>query len=306
MVKKKSERKPKNIMEAVGFQNIFNSEKTDFLLGLIILIIATYIIIAMVSFLNTGQADQSILEDLRPGEWLNTNRTFKNYCGSIGSIIAYTLITVNFGLPAFIIPVFLIIVGLKMMKICTINLWKWFMCLAIVMIWTSVSFAKFLAPFMENYIFNPGGNHGLFCVQTMENVIGAPGLTAVLIFVAIAFLTYLSSETINIVRKILNPVGYLTRKIKFTVINNANHDSSESSETIYEDKTNTTIQEVSPIKDDTPEEAEIHTPTVIDLTEDISDNNNKTKEPEKEKTDNPDSELIVEISKTTERPDNFE
>ena len=75
----------------------------------------------MVSFLNTGQADQSILEDLRPGEWLNTNRTFKNYCGSIGSIIAYTLITVNFGLPAFIIPVFLIIVGLKMMKICTIN-----------------------------------------------------------------------------------------------------------------------------------------------------------------------------------------
>lgn len=27
MVKKKSERKPKNIMEAVGFQNIFNSEK---------------------------------------------------------------------------------------------------------------------------------------------------------------------------------------------------------------------------------------------------------------------------------------
>lgn len=103
----------------------------------------------MVSFLNTGQADQSILEDLRPGEWLNTNRTFKNYCGSIGSIIAYTLITVNFGLPAFIIPVFLIIVGLKMMKICTINLWKWFMCLAIVMIWTSVSFAKFLAPFME-------------------------------------------------------------------------------------------------------------------------------------------------------------
>ena len=303
MVKKKSERKPKNIMEAVGFQNIFNSEKTDFLLGLIILIIATYIIIAMVSFLNTGQADQSILEDLRPGEWLNTNRTFKNYCGSIGSIIAYTLITVNFGLPAFIIPVFLIIVGLKMMKICTINLWKWFMCLAIVMIWTSVSFAKFLAPFMENYIFNPGGNHGLFCVQTMENVIGAPGLTAVLIFVAIAFLTYLSSETINIVRKILNPVGYLTRKIKFTVINNANHDSSESSETIYEDKTNTTIQEVSPTKDDTPEETEIHTPTVIDLTEDISDNNNKAKEPEKEKTDNPDSELIVEISKTTERPD---
>lgn len=305
MVKKKSERKPKNIMEAVGFQNIFNSEKTDFLLGLIILIIATYIIIAMVSFLNTGQADQSILEDLRPGEWLNTNHVFKNYCGSIGSIIAYTLITVNFGLPAFIIPVFFIIVGLKMMKICTVNLWKWFMCLTIVMIWTSVSFAKFLAPLMENCIFNPGGNHGLFCVQNMENVIGAPGLTAVLIFVAIAFLTYLSAETINIVRKVLNPVGYLTRKVKFTVISNTNHDSSDIQIAENEDKKDMAGMNDSVIKDKIPDNSEtIHTPTVIDLTEDLSEKGDKKKiSDEKEPAKDSNNELVVEISKNPERPD---
>ena len=34
MTRKKSDRKPKNIGEAVGFRNIFNSEKTDFLIGL--------------------------------------------------------------------------------------------------------------------------------------------------------------------------------------------------------------------------------------------------------------------------------
>ena len=87
--RKKPERKPKNVGEAVGFQNIFSNEKTDFLLGAILLVIAVYVIIAMVSYFQTGQADQSILEDLRPREWMNSDRSFSNYCGSIGAIIAY-------------------------------------------------------------------------------------------------------------------------------------------------------------------------------------------------------------------------
>ena len=81
MVRKKSERKPKTIGEAIGFKNIFSNEKINFLLGLVLLFIAVYLVIAMVSFFNTGQADQSILEDLRPGEWINTDKEFSNYCG---------------------------------------------------------------------------------------------------------------------------------------------------------------------------------------------------------------------------------
>ena len=74
MARKKSDRKPKNIGEAVGFRNIFNSEKTDFLLGLVLLLLAIYTIIVMISYLSTGQADQSLLDNLRPGECINTNR----------------------------------------------------------------------------------------------------------------------------------------------------------------------------------------------------------------------------------------
>ena len=62
MARKKSDRKPKNLGEAVGFRNIFSNEKTDFLLGLILLLIAIFVIIAMVSFFSTGQGDQSRLE----------------------------------------------------------------------------------------------------------------------------------------------------------------------------------------------------------------------------------------------------
>lgn len=217
MAKKRPTRKQKSFSEAIGIKYIFGNETTDFFLGLILLAVAVFMTIAMVSYFSTGQADQSILENMRPGEWLNRHQEFTNYCGSFGAIVSYYLITINFGLPAFLIPGFIILVALKLMRAYSVNLWKWFLGMALVMIWGSITFAKFLTPLLDNQVFNPGGNHGLFCVQQLENMIGPPGLTGILLIVALAFLTYLSAETIEIIRKALNPVKYITDKVKFTV-----------------------------------------------------------------------------------------
>lgn len=219
MARKKTERKPKNFGEAIGFKNIFSNEKTDFLLGLVLTLAAIYMVIAMVSYINTGQEDQSILENLRPGEWINTDKQFANYCGSIGAMIAYSLITINFGLPAFLIPMFIILVGVRLMSVYRVNLWKWFFGMAVVMVWSSITLSKFLTPIMGDFVFNPGGDHGVFCVQWVQNIIGEPGLIAVLLLAALVFLTYISSETITIIRKALNPIKYLTSKVKLTVTN---------------------------------------------------------------------------------------
>ena len=228
MGKKKSNRKSNTLGKVVGFQDILNSEKTDFLLGLILFFIAGYLLIAMVSFLFTGQADQSILESLRAGEWLNSNRMFTNICGSIGAILSYELITLTFGISAFLIPVFVILAGLKLMRIYQPNLWKWFFYLMIVMEWCSISFAKFLTPLCGNLSFNPGGAHGLYCMQTIENVVGAPGLIILLAFTALTFLTYLSAKTITYVRYVMNPVKYITSRVKLTVTNHLNDDEAEN------------------------------------------------------------------------------
>ena len=262
MARNKTGRKPKNFGEAVGIRNIFESETTDFFLGLVLLALSIYMVIAMVSYFSTGQADQSILENLRPGEWLNTKQEFTNYCGSVGALLSYYLITVNFGLPSFLIPAFFVLVALKLMKAYRVNLWKWFFGMALVMVWSSVTLAKFLTPLMGEQVFNPGGNHGVFCVQQLENIIGPPGLTAVLFLVALAFLTYLSAETIEIVRKALNPVKYITDKVKFTVTNHdtaANEMGDTNEELMVVD---TTDEEPTADKhnDETPT-------TVVDLTD---------------------------------------
>ena len=219
MARKKTAGRAKSFSEAIGLQYIFNNTITDFFLGLALLVVAVVMILAMISFLSTGAADQSLLENMQPGEWTNTQQLFQNYCGSMGAILSYWLMAVNFGFPAFLIPCFVVMVGFQLMNVYRVNLWKWFFCMMVVMIWSSVTFAKFLTPIFGSLIFNPGGKHGMFVVQTLENVIGPPGLTAILLFVAIAFLTYITTETITIVRKALNPIGYISNKVKFEITN---------------------------------------------------------------------------------------
>ena len=207
MAKKKAEHKPAKLKEALGLSSFLRSERTDFLVGLIVILFAIYLFVAMSSYLSTGAADQSILESMRPGEWLNTERIFQNSCRSLGAILSYFFITKNFGFAAFLIPSFLVLAGIRLMRICMVNLWKWFFGMAIAMYWLSVFLAKVVAPFAGELVFNPGGRHGAMCVEYSENVIGSPGLAAILFFIAIALLTFISSQTIIWFRRVLNPLA---------------------------------------------------------------------------------------------------
>lgn len=291
MAKKKVDKKPQNISEAMGLQNIINNEKVDFVIGLFFVVCSIVLLIAFVSYFYTGKADQSILEDLRPGEWLNNDDLFQNKCRSFGAILSYYFITKEFGLAAFIIPFFFILIGLKMMKVYRINLLKWFLGCSLTMIWSSITLSKFLTPVMGDQVFNPGGGHGLFCVQHIENVIGTPGLIALLLITAITFLTYLTSETINIIRKLLNPVKFLTDRIRFTVTNN------EPEEKVAEQvKTEPIVEPVveEPIKEEIREEEPAET---VMLSPEITPTPTPKEKPEPvEKEDI----LTVEVASKTE------
>ena len=223
MAKKKPAAKSASFMEALGVKNIFQNEKVNFILGLVLFGVAIYLILSFVSYFSSGAADQTLIESPRDGEMANQNGEFQNSCGSLGAYAAYFFIKRCFGFSAFLVPVFLILMSLRLMRAySSLNLWKWFMVLMLVMIWLSVTFAKFLSPLFIDSAFCPGGDHGLFICQQIEGYLGAPGLTAVLALVAIAFLTYVSAETIYFIRKLLNPSN-IFKKVKFTI-----HDPSKN------------------------------------------------------------------------------
>lgn len=219
MAKKKIMRTDKSFSEVIGLKSVLQNDILNFIFGIILVLLSIYVIIAFISYFSTGQYDQSIILDHSPHEILNKNGEFKNSCGSFGAFVSYFFISRCFGLSAFIIPVFMGMAGLRLVRAYKINLLKWFFCLMIAMIWFSVASAKLLTPIMGSSIFNPGGDHGLYCSQWLENIVGVYGLMAILLLTAVVFLTYLSKETISVVRNILNPVGTLTGRVTFGIKN---------------------------------------------------------------------------------------
>ena len=215
MAKKKKTSTKSSFNSVTGF-DMFKNEKMNFIVGLVMLSLSIFMTVAFVSFINTGDIDLSMIESPRPGEIMNEKGEFVNACGSLGAYLAYFFMKRCFGLAAFAIPFFLILASLKMMRVYTIVLSKWFLGTSIVMIWASVTLAKFLSPVFTDSCYNPGGDHGRYACQWTENLVGAPGLTALLLITAIAFLTYLSMETIYVIRKILNP-SLIFNKVKFEV-----------------------------------------------------------------------------------------
>ena len=288
MAKKKQTKQPKpakSFSEAIGIKNIFQNDIFNGIFGFSLFIIAVYMIIAFISYFTTGQADQSLVLDLKPGEWMNTQREFQNTCGSTGALLSYFFISRCFGFAAFVIPVLLAVFGLRISKAYTkINLLKWFLSLVVIMLWCSVTFAKFLTPFLGDQVYNPGGDHGAFVCQWLENVIGSPGLMAVLGIVAIIFLTYISNETINVIRKLLNPVSIITDRVKFRITN-----VSEGNEPEPEPAPVPAYEDPAPSQ-------------TIDLT-DANDDANKTSEPHVNKGDETGEEIAGKKDEAAEKTD---
>lgn len=239
MAKKKKTNTVSSFKETIGFDKIFHNERLNFFIGFLLLFVAGYLIWAFISYFTTGAADQSMIETPKDGEILNQNGEFQNACGSLGAYSAWYFIKRCFGLPAFLIPIFIILLSVNLMRAYKVNLLKWFMTLAIIMIWASVTLAKFMTPFFSESHYNPGGDHGLAMCDMIQGLLGAPGLVFLLGVTAIAFLIYLSTETIFFIRKLFNPLRYL-KKIPMNVHvgkgdTDDNQPESENEDEIVED-----------------------------------------------------------------------
>lgn len=297
MAKKKKEKTPKTFSEAIGAHYIIN-DKTGFVLGIVLLCLALYVLVAFISYFSTGEADQSLVTALRPGEIENSTKVFQNSCGSVGALLSYFLIARCFGIPAFIIPLYIILCGVRMIKAYEkINLWKWFFGMALIMVWSSITFAKFLTPLMGDNIFNPGGDHGAFVVEYVENIIGSPGLIAILAITMIAFLTYLTSETITVIKKLLNPVGYLRDKVKFTIVQH-NIEKDKIGESTQEMET-AAVEKLQNIEAQTVEFLDDDLPNVV-IKPNAKDKKN-TKEDDSKPTDNSEIGIEVDIPEAVEK-----
>lgn len=140
--KKKSEKKQKKA--SLKF-NFITDRKFHLFIGFTLLLISIFLGVSFISYLNTGQADQSVVEAYTSTNVKESGAEVQNAFGLIGAIAAHYFIFLWFGIAAILIPPFLFIVAYRIIWFrALLPITKTFNFVVFYLIWISMVMGYFL------------------------------------------------------------------------------------------------------------------------------------------------------------------
>jgi S-DNA-T family DNA segregation ATPase FtsK/SpoIIIE len=112
--KEKRGRGPKS-KSRISFE-IFRDPRLVLATGFFLIITSLYLLIAFLSYLFTGKADQSVVEALSRSGIIDWGKEAQNWLGLGGAWISHVFIFKSMGISAFFIPPLLFLTGLKLVS----------------------------------------------------------------------------------------------------------------------------------------------------------------------------------------------
>lgn len=200
MAKKKTVKKKLNKLSEIV--ELIRKDRPRFILGVSIIFIGLYIFWGEVSFFFTGAVDQSKVLNKSFFDLVTEKQVIANWTGVIGAFAAEEFINDWFGVFSLIIPVFLITVGLKLIKVIDTSLIKAFVLSAFGLIWGSITCSLTLSRLFEDSYVIWGGAHGMEVEGLLENSIGIFGVILVIVLLFIIFMVVVKKTSIDFFRKI--------------------------------------------------------------------------------------------------------
>ncbi|MDR2917500.1 MAG: DNA translocase FtsK [Tannerella sp.] len=189
------------------------SERVHFVVGLLICFFTVYIGIAVLSFFFTGAADQSIVSNLEVSDLISKKGAVSNWAGIRGAYMADVIMNRWFGIPSLFLLFFMGSVGVKLMKLCKINLLKRFLICSILTIWGSLFLAFSFSWVGDGSFFYLGGQHGYLLSEWLVGNIGHIGVILLLLVGLILIAVFLSRQTVPVLQSRLS-FGHFGKKTK--------------------------------------------------------------------------------------------
>ena len=103
--------------EKNGHKGLIKNERVSFITGVILIIFSIYMTISFISFLFTGSVDQSKIENLSIGELSSISNDIQNWTGAFGAYLSNLMINRWMGISAFIVALWLYVVGRRFIKV---------------------------------------------------------------------------------------------------------------------------------------------------------------------------------------------
>ena len=241
------------------FCNLKPGETARFIFGLVLICLSLFMILAFISFVFTGKEDAVNLEIIT-GKSAGEIENISNSCGTMGLRAANYFMQEGFGFTAILIPIFMLLLAIKMMKTHVVPIIKAFIYCAFLMIWGSIALAYFFPDGLS--IFKPGGAHGIYIRDSLIATIGNIGLIMLLAITMIIFFIYITSKTIEVIRKMMHvekPLKDMAEKVRQRIGNVTDENGEDDGNEAEEEKEDDTA--TLPLTD-FPEEQKS---TVIDL-----------------------------------------
>jgi S-DNA-T family DNA segregation ATPase FtsK/SpoIIIE len=204
---KKPVHKKKAQSKSATFIEFMQKERTRFLLGVCLSFIGAYILLCEISFFFTGAADQSKVVNKYFIDLVSHKQEISNWTGVIGAFVAERLINGWFGIFSMLIPVYLALIGLKMMRVVRISTIRSFLLMAYAIIWGSVTCAFISRLINDGSNILWGGAHGMEVERLLEAALGIPGIIMAIILLLIIFLIITKKASMEFFRGLFkNPL----------------------------------------------------------------------------------------------------
>ena len=195
-------KKPNTSVKKKGRTPSFKSEKLKFIFGVLILLLAAYLLIAFISFLFFGNADQSKF-DLNWKEFvLNPEIQVQNKAGKTGAWLSEVIINQGFGLASFIFIYLMIIFGFRVLGKSFLKFRKNFMRSMFLLIWLSITLGFIFTKTDGATALYPGGKYGFILSAWLSSMLGTSVVALLIIIIALIFLTVRFDGFLPLLKKI--------------------------------------------------------------------------------------------------------
>ena len=180
-------------------------------LGVVFTIVALYTLVALLSYVFTWTADQSLAFDSR---MFTTEVTAENAGGKIGFIWANFLISRLFGLGAFAMPIFFGVLAVYCFRLRHVNLLRAFLLCAFGAVIFSVllAFIFSFTPYDAMLGSGAGGSYGHYASRWLCSMLGKAGTAGVLVVILFLYACLLTPKVAAWFDDLLSGLARLERR----------------------------------------------------------------------------------------------
>ena len=182
-------------------RNFFMDGRVQYMIGVVIAVLAVFLCSSFVSFLTSGGNDQTVVEAVSAGV-SDSADVATNSSGKGGAMIADYFVNGCFGWASFLIFPLLILCSLKLMYLRTLKLGRWTILLLSGMLWLSVLFSFVFGDGYDSSFVSPGGKHGTHLTSVITDYVGSVGVVLLLVLALLFIMVYFTRDTITWLQKL--------------------------------------------------------------------------------------------------------